>query len=312
MKRTIAIVILLCTLCSPGFAVILFVLDAPQDDRDARTAVWGRPELQTLVTEYSNFLRIRPWPGKLDDVARIFGPVLDTATNWVGRGGNGSGPKLGHHPADLVLPIFANQGMAVSGLTSVDPSRNKRHTDLHAIGDIGYVEFYYNLDGQSVQTRGVYFRADKNFVPLKSTNDFPKRLEWDKAKFEALKKWFDAHLAPGEETKKLIGQLGKPVGTELTIEGTFEGGKNSWILVTKVNGEELAAPVRIATDNLDPFSPIPINTVCRFRGREITYIVQNQSDPKTGTTQQAAPGRHFDFKVTEILAPKGVKVSAEK
>jgi hypothetical protein len=31
-------------------------------------------------------------------------------------------------------------------------------------------------------------------IPLKSTNDFAKRVEWEKPKFEALKKWLDEHL----------------------------------------------------------------------------------------------------------------------
>jgi hypothetical protein len=110
----------------------------------------------------------------------------------------------------------------------------------------------------------------------------------------------------------IVGKLGKPIGTELTVEGTFQAGKNSWILVKKVNGEKLPAPILIATGNLDPFSRIPTNTVCQFKGKEITSVMENQFDPKTGTTQQAAPGRHFVFEVTEVLAPKGIKVKDSK
>ncbi len=111
----------------------------------------------------------------------------------------------------------------------------------------------------------------------------------------------------------MVGKLGKPVGTELTVEGTFQGGKNSWLLVSSVNGEKQAPPVLIATDNVDPFAHIPTNAVCRFRGKEITYVVRSAIDPKTGhDMQQASPGRHFDFKITKVLAPAGVKTRDEK
>jgi len=106
----------------------------------------------------------------------------------------------------------------------------------------------------------------------------------------------------------IIGKLGKPIGTELTIEGTFQAGKNSWLLVRQVDGEKLASPVLTPTDNLDPLARIPTNTVCRFKGREITYVVKSIVDPKTRREmQQASAGRHFDFMVTEVLAPKGLK-----
>ncbi len=99
---------------------------------------------------------------------------------------------------------------------------------------------------------------------------------------------------------------------KMTIEGTFQGGKNSWLLVTKVNGEKLTNAVSVPTDNLDPLAHIPTNTVCRFKGKEITYVVRPIIDPKTGLQmQQASPGRHIDFKVTEALAPKGVKTRDE-
>jgi hypothetical protein len=37
-------------------------------------------------------------------------------------------------------------------------------------------------------------------------------------------------------------------------------------------------------------------------------------DPTTGraSKQQALSGRHIDFKITEILAPEGVKIKEEK
>jgi len=111
----------------------------------------------------------------------------------------------------------------------------------------------------------------------------------------------------------VMGKLGPVVGTELMIEGTFKAGKNSWVLVTKVNGKDLPEPKLISTCNLDPFTKIPTNTICRFKGVEITYVIKSIVDPKTGQEcQQAASGRHFDFQVTEVLAPEGMKIREKK
>lgn len=215
MKRSIAAAILLCALCRTGYAVILFYIDAPQDDRAARAWACNQPEAQTLHTEYSEFIKIRLWPLKFGEMGKIFGPTLETATNWWGTGTNSfsgrSGPELAHRPADHVLPLIASGGgtncggtilMMVSGLHSDDPTKNKSHTDLYAVGDIGYVELYSQLGGEKVQAALIYFRSDSAFIPLKSTNEFSARLQWEKAKFDALKKWFDQHLGSNEETKK--------------------------------------------------------------------------------------------------------------
>jgi hypothetical protein len=216
MKR-IVIAILLCALCHTSFGVILFTIDAPQDDGLARTFACNRPESKPLHAEYSDLIKTRLWPLKFSEMERIFGPKLATATNWWGTGTNGtgerSGPSLEHRPADRVLPIFAPEGgtncggfmmVWVSGMHSHDPAKNKSQTALYAVGDVGYVELYSHLDGSKVQAALIYFRWDFAFVPLKSTNDFSARLEWEKNKFDALKEWFDTHLVPVAITKKLF------------------------------------------------------------------------------------------------------------
>ena len=215
-----AIAVVLFAFCRAGFAVSIFTFtiyaEHPQDNREARAHVCDRPELKPLHAAYTNTIQTQLCPLKFDQLAKIFGPKLDTATNRAGLGVDEkdkiSGPELGHHPADLVLPIFAPGGwincngtmvMMVFSLRFYDPAKNNRHTDLYAVGDLGYVELYSQLDGEKVQTAVIYLRTDDKFVPLKSTNDFSKRLEWEKGKFETLKKWLDAHLVSVGEPDKL-------------------------------------------------------------------------------------------------------------
>jgi hypothetical protein len=45
----------------------------------------------------------------------------------------------------------------------------------------------------------LYFRADKDFVPLKSADDFDRRLQWDDKHFALIKQWLKVHLPPVEE-----------------------------------------------------------------------------------------------------------------
>lgn len=214
MKRRTAVIILLCALCRASYAVIFFGIDSPEDELWARNWACDQNESKSLHTEYSDIIKSRLWPLKFSEMEKIFGLKLETVTNWWGTGTNSfserSGPSLGHRPADRVLPIFASGGgtncgrlaMMVSGLHCGDPTRDKSHTDLYAIGDIGYVELYSHLDGEKVQTAVIYFRSNSAFIPLKSTNDFSARLEWEKNKFGALKDWFDQHLGQVSESKK--------------------------------------------------------------------------------------------------------------
>jgi hypothetical protein len=216
MKQSIAVAVVVGALCNASFAVILFTIDAPQDEMAARAWACSRPEVKPLRVAYTNLVQTRLWPVKLGEMAKIFGPKLETATNWWGTSstngiGEHSGPALAHHPADLVLPMLATPGgtncggalmLMVSGLHSNDPAKNKSHTDLYAVGDIGYVELYSHPDGEKVQTAVIYFRWDFAFIPLASTNDFSARLEWERNKFDALNEWFDGHLGPVEKTGK--------------------------------------------------------------------------------------------------------------
>src|SRR5882672_2686778 len=95
MKRSIAVAILLCALCSASFGVILFTIDAPQDEREARAWAGSRPELRPLHAAYTNLIQTRLWPLKFGEMAKIFGPKLETATNWWASGTNAVGEHSG-------------------------------------------------------------------------------------------------------------------------------------------------------------------------------------------------------------------------
>lgn len=186
-------------------AVIILNLNTPQDDPMVRRALIGCGAnattpvsrcliVQPLGEEYQRLIETRIWPLHRAEVAKYFGPALLTTTNWWKHDGDLGGFQIHRHPKDLVLPVYVPSGLMISGLHSTDPEANKNHTDLHAIGKLGYIEIYYQNDGEGIQTAVLYSRANKRFVPLKSPGDFEERFEWDKAHFALIKKWFNQHL----------------------------------------------------------------------------------------------------------------------
>ena len=189
-----------------GRGAIIFSVEAPLDDRDVRAAFGYRSaELQPLAQRYLAICKNQLLDLTCDDATAIFGSKVVTQTNWWGYGTTNIGsPRIAkeHYPARLVLPSFLSVStniasrtycIMVSGLHSSDPSLNKNHTDLHTLGNLGYVELYYQNDGQHIQTALIYFRADEQFVPLKSTNDFEKRLQWDRNRLAAVEVWLQEH-----------------------------------------------------------------------------------------------------------------------
>jgi hypothetical protein len=199
VKRFFAMAILLGFGCM-GRAQMAFNLEAPQDDLRARLAVRGRPVLDGLQAEFWDLVQIRLFPLNETNIEVIFAPKIATATNWWGPGLDGrrraSGPTVTRHPADLVLPLTVPETAWVSGLHTSHPEWNRNHTDLHTIGDAGYVEFYFANDGQRLETALVYYRADEKFVPLLTTNDFARRLAWEWGKFLQVKKLLEDHMPP--------------------------------------------------------------------------------------------------------------------
>jgi hypothetical protein len=195
MKRLIFNIILLFAFCSTSFAAISIALDSPQDDWQARWDVRDRLESKPIRAAYWNIIQTRLWPLKLDGVAKIFGPKLDKK------------------PDDMVLPLFAGNEIYLSGQSMVIANA-KNHTDFHAVGDLGYVECFYDVDGMRLEQAVFYLRPDDKFISLKSTNDFSKRLEWEKAKFVVLNKWLDENM-PSTDLGEVEVSVSNPKRVEL-------------------------------------------------------------------------------------------------
>lgn len=173
MKSRIASVLILIASLNATFATICTWLDYSKDNLDARIAVQERAFMKSMRTEYDYLLSSRICLLKFDGVRHCFGR------------------SLAKPPDDCALPLFAENGSGRSGYTS---SPDKSHTDFNAIGNLGYVEIFYNSDGESIGDAAIFFRTDKQFVPLQSTNDYYRRVSWDMAKFDAVKEWLDQHL----------------------------------------------------------------------------------------------------------------------
>jgi hypothetical protein len=173
MKSRITLALILIASLNAAFATIWTPLDFSKDNLDARLAVQNRTFLKSMQVEYDAILSSRICLLKYDGVRRCFGRSLVKT------------------PDDCALPLFAENGSARGGYST---SPDKSHIDFNTIGDLGYVEIFYNSDGESIGDAAIYFRTDEHFVPLQSTNDYDKRLSWEMTKFDAVKEWLDQHL----------------------------------------------------------------------------------------------------------------------
>ncbi|MEK7781377.1 MAG: hypothetical protein AAB370_07745 [Verrucomicrobiota bacterium] len=188
MKRTVFVTLLLYALPIVSFAQRGILLGPPHDDPNVRRDVYSRVELKPFITEYDHIIKTRVGALKGENIAKVFGPKLEHRSPVSAR----------WYPTNSVAPSFAPYSLSFSGLLA---GEDQSHRDLYAMGNVGYVEFFYERDNR-LKTAVIYLRLDDQFVSLKSTNDLSKRLEWDKAKFEVVKKWLDEHLVPIENAKK--------------------------------------------------------------------------------------------------------------
>ena len=173
--------LLLVVFCGTSFAPIFMGLSAPQDSGEVRRAIADREELKGIAAEYRELIETRLCALKPEDIERIFVPQVS-------------------RPKDLVLPIYIPGGIAMSGARPAG-TPDRSHEDMRALGDIGYAEFFYRFDGETLGAVILYHRAGRvagplkrSFVPLQSEDDFEARLEWDRQQFEEIKSWLAEHL----------------------------------------------------------------------------------------------------------------------
>ena len=126
MKSRITIALIIIASLDVTCATISTLLDYSKDNLDARLVVQNRAFMKSMRAEYDDILSSRICLLKYDGVKRCFGR------------------KLFRPPSDCALPLFAENASARGGYTT---SPNKSHTDFNAIGDLGYVEIFYNSDG---------------------------------------------------------------------------------------------------------------------------------------------------------------------
>lgn len=123
-RRTLLTLVLFFIYSVTSYAPIFVLLDTPQDVSEVRRKVQELPEVKRLSVDCSTVIKLKLWPLKINQIAKIFGP------------------KLLKRPDSAVLPIFAPNSVGLSGLRHPEPELNKNHVDFHAIADIGFVEFY--------------------------------------------------------------------------------------------------------------------------------------------------------------------------
>lgn len=156
-------------------APIIELFDAPHDSEKVRESIEERPAVVALRKDYFAFQDKYFWPLLNSEMPAIFGK------------------KLKDLPADYVLPSFQSTEFITTGVVDVSQPQ-KRHVDYYGVGDLAFVEFVFHQDGERVHAAVVVFRPDAKFVPLHSKKDLPRRIAWEKKKWERTKSWIIQHL----------------------------------------------------------------------------------------------------------------------
>src|SRR5262249_15244973 len=81
-----------------------------------------------------------------------------------------------------------SRAVGLSGIRYADPKLNKNHTDTHHIGDVGRIDVYYGIDGETPVHVHFYLKVDKGFTRLDRLESVDKRLCWEQAAFSKVVK----------------------------------------------------------------------------------------------------------------------------
>jgi len=159
----------------------------------------------------------------------------------------------------------------------------------------------YRISGSVIRNNSVYhYIASKNTLLVSPGLIFFTYKLKEKDNYQDIVDLISTFKIKG----KVMGNLGKPIATELTIEGVSSRGKGDFLSVTKVDGKEIAPPIGVEIYNLYPDPVVPANTVCRFEGIETIIDFGNSS-----MTQKF--GKQLWFKVNKVLSPAYIRLRPE-
>ena len=167
MTRIVLATLTLGVLAPTASAVITVLLWDPIDDPGLIQAAAEDPAVQAFradLDRFTNRLMARDQPA----IERLLGKA---SSQGVGT--------------SFAMPVGQYRGFSMSGLRSADKSQNKDHTEFHLVGDVGAVEVWYGIDGQTPVAAVVYLAVDGAFPKL-TTRNLARRLVWDRWHFREL------------------------------------------------------------------------------------------------------------------------------
>jgi hypothetical protein len=202
-------VVLLCVLLAQTAPAPIFnVLDAPGDSEKVRKSIEEQREVVALRKDYFAFEEKYFWPLLNNQMQAIFGRRLNSTKSI---------PELPELPAPHVVPSFQSTQFVTTGIVDVSQPQ-RRHVDNYRVGDLGFVQFVFHQDGERVHAAVVYFRPDAQFVPLRSKKDLPRRIAWEKKKWERTKSWIIEHLPKKNSSNQALERTADRREEQLRVE----------------------------------------------------------------------------------------------
>jgi hypothetical protein len=209
-------------------ASIIISFDDPFDKREIVIDAMDDPRVKTFNDDLTAFKK-KLLPLKLRDFEALFGkPVAKPVKEYA-------------------FPTAERRALGLSGLRYVDEKMNKDHTDFHVLGDLAGLEIWYGLDGETPAAIVVFFKVDKQFIPLDHPDRFVQRLGWDRDKYQKLVRYVEQRRA-----KVFVWEVDPDQSLEQYQETdalVFDQKIDAWIAWGKKEGLQLTHHVATETAN---------------------------------------------------------------
>ena len=173
----------------------------------------------------------------------------------------------------------------------------------------GYLHVAYmegKVESSHVGSTGIIIEAGRYYVPpIEVLLSEAKRSLAGMQRFEAafLQKIASAQVLKEDEV--IMGKLGKPVGTEMTVEGLLNMRMGYGLSISKVDDKEISPPVEVWVYNLVPIPFFPENTVCRVVGFESVINFGNST-----STQIQMGGERLVFLLNKVIFPENLQLQS--